>query len=265
MMPQVGLRLGSVPYLNARPLTAWFEEPGDGGRASVVVAVPSKLARMLQHGLLDVALVSSVEAFRGAGEAVVVGVSIAARGAVKSVRVFANKPWCDVRTLATDEGSLTSDALARIVLREMHGTDPECRPMDPDVPKMLSVCDAALVIGDAGMRPYSCAAALDLGEAWGALTGLPFVYAAWIARDRETARRAGDMLRAARDWGVARRPELARDWSRRTRMPFETARDYLVDVMEYDLDEMKRSALERFRELCVAHGVMQDGPGAVYG
>lgn len=253
-----------MPYLNGRPLAAWFDEPSQGGVASLTVAVPSTLARMLSGGQLDVALVSSIEAFRGAGEVVVAGVSIAAMGAVKSVRLFANKPWHDVKTLAVDEGSLTSVALARIVLKDMYGASPECRRMAPDVPGMLSACDASLVIGDPAMGTHSCAAVLDLGEAWEALTGLPFVFAAWIARDREVALSAGDTLRAARDWGVAHLPELARDWSRRTQMPFDIARDYLVNVMEYDLDGAKRAALDRFRELCVTHGVMEHGPSAVY-
>jgi predicted solute-binding protein len=56
------IKIGSVPYLNARPLVNFFATPeGKSTQIEVVEAVPSKLAQMLEGGEISVALVSSIE------------------------------------------------------------------------------------------------------------------------------------------------------------------------------------------------------------
>ena len=70
--------IGSVPYLNEKPLTRWFTHT-DEGRASgieVIYAVPSQLAVMLASGEITAALVSSFEYFRTPGYGILPGVSI---------------------------------------------------------------------------------------------------------------------------------------------------------------------------------------------
>ena len=50
---------------------------------------------------------------------------------------------------------------------------------------MTRVADAALLIGDPALEADPAALGLqkiDLGDEWTAMTGLPFVYAAWTGR-----------------------------------------------------------------------------------
>src|SRR5207249_6614369 len=71
-------RVGSVPYLNAVPLTRGLEE-------EVVFATPAELAQMLRRDELEAALVSVTEVLFNDRYDVLDGMAIASLGEVKSV------------------------------------------------------------------------------------------------------------------------------------------------------------------------------------
>ncbi len=253
------LRIGAVPYLNGRPLTAWFEQPECRDNVTLTTEVPSRLAALLNDGQLDVAMVSSIEAFRNPRILALPDMSISANGPVRSVKVFSGVPLPSVRTLATDSGSLTSVALAQILLKEIHGVSAKCHTMAPEPSAMLSRCDAALIIGDRALMGYDAPYVMDLGEAWREHTGLPFVFAMWMIVDERIAESAHRALVRAKRWGMANKETIAADWSGKTGMPLPLAADYLANVMRYDLNGDERAAMTRFAELCVAHGIVR-GP-----
>lgn len=245
-----------MPYLNGLPLVELWEQPALASQVELTVAVPSRLAMLLEAGALDVALLSSIEAFRRREVVVVDGICIAADGPVRSVRVLSRVPLSEIRTLVADEGSLTSVALAKVVLEALWGVKPTTRTAAPDVSAMLAEGDAALVIGDVALRPYHAAHVLDLGQAWKELTGLPFVYAMWIAKDATTAEAAQPLLIEARDWGMQHLKEIGRKWASRNHVARHIAEDYLIHVIDYQLDARKKESLAVFAKLCVQHGVL---------
>ena len=117
--------------------------------------VPSRLAERLAAGTLDVGLIPSIEYFRGVrhGYEILAGFSIAARGPVRSVKLFSRVPFQRIERLALDEGSRTSQALALVWLDACHGVRPgriESLPLG--VPVLESTADAVLVIGDRAMK-----------------------------------------------------------------------------------------------------------------
>ena len=179
------IRVGAVNYLNAKPLYYGIERYGRDIQLSI--DVPSRLADRLAAGDLDVALIPSVEYLRGVrlGYSIIPGFAIASRGPVRSVKLFSRVPWGQVERLALDAGSRTSQVLARIWLDERHGVRPvQVEELPLGVSALESTADAILVIGDRAMRvPHdSFQHVVDLAEAWHLLTGLPFVFALWVAR-----------------------------------------------------------------------------------
>lgn len=257
-------RVGCVPYLNGRPLVAWLEAPEYASVVELTTATPAVLAALLEAEALDVALLSSIEAFRRPGLGVVDGICIASNGPVRSVRMFAKTDPREVRTLGADRGSVTSVALARIVLAERYGARPEVRMMEPDTRAMLAECDAALLIGDAAMRPQRAEYVLDLGKEWKEITGLPFVFALWVARSVEVAEAVGALLVQAKKEGLRRVRDVAYAWSRKTRIPLDESLTYLTCVIDYDLDDSKKTSLEAFAKLCRAHGIVGSPASIVY-
>src|SRR6188768_2971938 len=109
------LRVGAVSYLNTKPLIYGLERLAP--QAELVLDVPSRLAIDLAAGELDVALIPSIEFLREPAYAIVSDACIGCRGPVLSVKLFSRGPAAEIRTLALDEGSRTSVALVRILLR----------------------------------------------------------------------------------------------------------------------------------------------------
>lgn len=174
-------RVGCVPYVNARPLVAAFDRPNEF--IEVIYDIPSRLPALLDSGEVDAILVSSIELLRRDDLLPVAEVGIMSYGPVKSVRMLSKVPLTDIKTLALDVSSLTSNILAQIILAEQ-GVFPMTETVSPDASNMLASHDACVLIGDKGFEADGTGLVdIDLGEAWTDLTGLPFVWALWLGKN----------------------------------------------------------------------------------
>lgn len=261
------IRVGAVSYLNAKPLYYRLCEFEPNVRLSM--DVPSRLAEQLADGSLDVALIPSIEYLRGVdlGYSILPGFAIAARGPVRSVKLFSRVPWRQVRRLALDAGSRTSQALARIWLDERHGVRPaivEELPLGVSV--LESTADAVLVIGDRAMKvpSESFHDVVDLAEAWVQLTGLPFVFALWVVRGGVELGDLPDALEQSRTEGLAHAAELARTHGPRLGLDFTTCYDYLTKILSYNLGEPEIAGLQRFAGMAARLGLAPEGVSLVF-
>jgi chorismate dehydratase len=248
------MRIGSVPYLNGKPLVDWFHSGESEGDVEIVYAVPSQLAAMLRAGDIDVANCSIFEGLQQPGLVLVPNISISADGAVKSVRLFSKVPLREIRSVALDTSSLTSSALTRILLTEEFGISPTYYHHAPNLDTMLARFDAGLIIGDLklfDLQPNTTV--YDLGQGWKDLTGLPFVYAGWLAREDRASDEMTRLLTKAKEWGVARLDALAKKWAATMNLPLDRCRDYLLNVMNYDLKSDQMKALVCFQQKCFEH------------
>ena len=146
--------------------------------------LPSRLADDLAAGRLDVALIPSIEFFQNPDYTIVSDACIACRGPVLSVKLFSRVPVQQIRTLALDEGSRTSAALVRILLKERFGIATRDWSRCRSAPRWpMPAADAVLLIGDRAIHspPGRFAEVWDLGDEWCRWAGLPFVFAMWVA------------------------------------------------------------------------------------
>ncbi len=254
-MTDAALRLGSVPYLNARPLLEGLAE--DVG--AITFALPSELARLLRARVLDAALAPVVAAFDDPALVIVPAGAVVARGPVRSVLLFARRPVEDLRTIGLDTSSRTSAALVRVLCRHRWGTNPRFVPREPDPDVRRLRDDAALLIGDPALRAvWDGPPPVDLGAAWTEWTGLPFVFAAWLATDARAAERARPALERAAARGRERLDAIAADGARRLDLPHDDVLRYLRDHLSFRYGPDEAAGLERFRELWRA---THHGPG----
>jgi chorismate dehydratase len=236
------LRLGAVSYLNAVPLVHGLD--GDP-RFMVTRDVPSRIADALHAGELDLGMIPSIE-YAAGDYAIVPGVAIASRGPVRSVRLLHRVPLPDVRRVALDSSSRTSLALARIVLRERLGRDPDYQTLPPSVPTMLEAADAAVVIGDRALDYQGDLPGLDLGEEWTRSTGLPFVWAFWAGPPGVAGAADVRRLQEALHRGRAALTEIA--WAYNGAGPGHGPRNeaYLKSNIVYALGQAERKGLLEF-------------------
>jgi chorismate dehydratase len=255
------LRLGTVPYLNSRPLVAGLAA---GPGITLEEAVPSELARRLRAGALDAALVSAVELFRAPPLSFVAGPAITSEGPVRSILLFLRCAPERVRSVGLDTSSRSAAALTRICLEEFLGARPRhYADVPPDAPLDALETDAVLRIGDPALAAprdgHRYREALDLGEVWTAHTALPFVYALWLVRPGVPAEPLRARLLAARAAGLPQRDALADAFAARAGLPAAACRDYLQHAIGYDLGPAERAGLEAFGFLAHRCGLV-DSP-----
>jgi len=214
-------------------------------------SIPSVCAQQVEQGAVDLGLAPVAEIARQQLETIP-GIGIACRGPVRSILLFSRVPWGRIRTLCADASSRTSVQLARVILRERYGAEPEISARAPVIEDMLSEADAALVIGDPALRlnpeelPFAC---LDLGAEWLELTGLPMVFAAWAGK---AGRRTGELERLVRgsyEFGRNRLSEIVEAVSMAHGVPEALADRYLRQHIRYELGPEEEAGLETFLRL----------------
>ena len=254
------IRLGAVGYLNARPLTYGLEQ---SELFDLRFDPPSTCAELLQANAIDVGMIPSIEYNRGPEYRIVPGMGIISEGDVASVALFARKPLSQVRTIAADTSSRTSNGLLRILCAERFGIEPEFRPMAPQPERMFQECDAALIIGDPALYLDPAAHGvekIDLGQEWTSMTGLPFVWAFWAGRPDVLTLEAVGALAEARDRGVKASDRIAAEYCGAERADLGQA--YLRENIYYRLREREEAGLRRYYELAAKHGLI-DAPREV--
>jgi chorismate dehydratase len=254
-VPDAPLTVAAVSFLNSRPLIEGLEdEPGVALRTDV----PSRLLNLLTAGDADVALCPVIDFQTAPAELCIVPVgAIGSDGATHTVRVFSRAPIAAIERIHTDGDSHTSVALLAVVLEALHGCRPELVTLGPGP----SDPDAVLLIGDKVVHaengadttryPYQ----LDLGEAWRELTGLPFVFAAWLARADADLGRLPGVLARCRERNRGRTREIvaahANGW------PVELATRYLERILRYEIGERELEAIGLFWARCHALGLIE--------
>jgi chorismate dehydratase len=206
---------------------------------------------------LDVAIVPSIEYLRGPGYQIVSDACIACDGPVRSVKLYSRVPISRIRTLALDEGSRTSAALTRILLKERFSLEPELRALPIGASLAGATTDAVMLIGDRAMQPDNgpYQSVWDLGEEWSRWTGLPFVFALWVARPGVDVQGIGQLLTAARDAGVNCLEEISRAAAPAVGLAESECLSYLRDHLEFHLGPRQRQGLELFYQLAARHGL----------
>jgi chorismate dehydratase len=247
------MRIGAVNYLNSKPLVWGLEQLAHASQ--VRFDLPSRLADSLAAGRLDVALIPTVEFFRSPSYSIVSDACVACRGPVLSVKLHFRVPPSDVRTVALDEGSRTSAALTQILLAELHGVSPHWEPLPIGSGLDATAAEAVLLIGDRAIQPAAGTfnAVWDLGDVWQKWTGLPFVFAMWIARPGVDTKDISPRLAAARDAGVQHLDKIAAAAAKSLDISPELALSYLRENLHFTLGPEELAGLTRFRELCIEH------------
>jgi len=255
------LRLATVPYVNAAPLLWGFRQGSLRDRCTIVAEPPARIPDLLLEGKVDAGLVPIIAApaLARAGIALLPSLGVASRRMARSVFVASRRPIETIATVALDRSSRTSQALARIVLAERVPRPIRYTEAAPSLDDMLRHHDAALLIGDAALLADTRGLeVLDLAGAWRAMTGLPFVFAAWAVRPGRAAAEAPPLFEQSLAEGLEQADAIAAECAATLGLPAGLVIEYLRDNIHYRLGpEEERAAalfLARARDLGIVAG-----------
>lgn len=256
------IRIGAVSYLNTKPLVYGLAERLPD--CDLAYDLPSRLALKLARGELDIALIPSIEFFQDPSYSMISDACIGCRGPVLSVKLFSHVPVNRIRTLALDEGSRTSRALLQILLRERFDISPELTSLPIDADPTAIKTDAMLLIGDRAIHAPEgdWAAVWDLGHEWNRWSGLPFVFAMWVARsgiDEAKLAEIDRALRESRDDGVAHLETIAAREAAHVKLGAAECLSYLRDNLYFYLGTREERGLELFYRHALALGFAPAG------
>jgi chorismate dehydratase len=248
------IRLGAVSYLNARPLVRGLARAPE--RFAWRFDVPSRCAALLHAGEIDLGLIPSIEYLAG-DYRVVPGIGVVSEGPVASVALFSRVAVADIRTIALDTSSRTSVALLKVLCARHFRIAPAYADAGPDLPAMLAVADAALLIGEpALLAPYEAFGLrkIDLGASWTRMTGLPFVYAFWAGPPGVVTPADVARLQEARDEGREESDLVAAEYFAGDPGLQGYGAAYLRSHIRYDVGDRERAGVERFFALAAVVG-----------
>jgi chorismate dehydratase len=177
------IRVGIVNYLNTKPLLYGLQHSPVASKIELLADYPSHLADMLTRneidlGLVPIASIPDLEEYHVIGNH-----CIGTEGEIASVALFSDLPLQKIEKVYLDYQSRTSAALLQYLLTEAWGIHPEIIHADnEEYRKLIKGTTAGLVIGDRAFEQRRISNYIyDLGSEWKAITGLPFVFAAWVS------------------------------------------------------------------------------------
>jgi chorismate dehydratase len=176
------IRVAAVSYLNTKPLIYGFEQGMMKDEVELLTDFPANIAAMLVNDEVDIALlpVAAIPSLKE--HHIITDYCIGTTGEVASVCLFSDVPLEEIETILLDYQSKSSVGLLKILLKEYWKINPQVEIATGGYENKIIANTAGLVIGDRAFTQRNCNRYIyDLGAAWVAMTGLPFVFAAWVA------------------------------------------------------------------------------------
>jgi chorismate dehydratase len=252
--------LVAVSYLNTKPFLFGLGNSPIFERLDIRLAAPADCATALSAGQAAIGLVP-VALLADASDLEIIGdYCIGAEGRVRTVSLFSHGRLGDIRRVYLDYQSRTSVALTRILAAHYWQIKPEFVQARKGFEQDRYAADEAVVIiGDRAIgQNQKYEYEYDLSEEWQKWQGLPFVFAAWVARKawlnemKATDERGLDLFlrdfNSALSEGLAARDFIATLWQPDYPDYFDV-RQYFNEAIRYDLDEGKQKALAIFLDL----------------
>lgn len=255
--------IGCVSFLNAKPLIEGLDHLPN---LVVKFDVPSRLLADLESGAVDIALCPVIDLQRSAVPLEVVPAGgIGCDGPTLTVRIYSRVPLDQITDIYVDTDSHTSICLMRVLLAELYNIKP--RLIDYHAReqvaehRVITQPNTMLLIGDKVVTsapsddeyPYQ----MDLGEAWKTLTGMPFVFAVWMARQGTSLGALPALLNEARHNNASRIDAIVAQHASPLGWPDDQATRYLGHWLKYAIGPRELEAMQLFFTMAMQHGVIE--------
>ena len=151
----------------------------------MIIDYPAKIAQDLLHGRIDIGLVPVAIIPFMSEHHIISDYCIGSDGDVATVCLFSDVPVDEIETILLDYQSNTSVGLLKILLKEHWKITPWLIAASHGYEQTIGGTTAGLVIGDRAFQQRLTSKYIyDLGAAWKTMTGLPFIFAAWVSNNK---------------------------------------------------------------------------------
>ena len=236
------IKVGAVSYLNTKPLMYAFKHGLQLNGMEITEEYPAKIAAMLLNDEIDVGLVPVAIIPKLREHYIISDYCIGAESAVGSVCLFSEVPLEKIEKVILDYQSRTSVALARVLIEHYWKLIVVFEEAKENFREEIKGTTAAVVIGDRAFEQRKTSRYIyDLAETWIEFTGLPFVFAAWVA-NKQLPREFITQFNEANKKGLENIEAVVAE----NDSPFYDLKIYYTENISYLLTEAKRKGLEKF-------------------
>ncbi len=240
-------RIGAVSYLNTRPLLLGMELSPFCDSINLVKSYPAQIAQDLLDDTIDIGLVPVAIMPLLSNPQIVSKYVIGTEGKVASVALFSQVPMDQIEKVYLDYQSRTSVALAKLLIKNFWEKEVEFLIATEGYINEISGTIAGVIIGDRALASLNrFEHVYDLGLAWKAYSGLPFVFAAWVA-NKPIPSEFIEAFDAANEYGLKHLDEVIA-LIPATEQVYDLHK-YYTENISYELTPEKRKGLEKFLEL----------------
>lgn len=246
-------RLVMVNYLNSKPFEYGLVHTNLSQQMDITTATPAACAMAFKNDKADIALLPVGALHDLADYRIISDYCIGCDGEVRTVCIFSNEPIENCSRLLLDNHSRTSFLLSKVLMKEYFNHDIAFSPLSVE---QYTHChgDAILMIGDKVFEyEHDFRYKYDLGTIWKEWTGLPFVFAVWVAKSTVNAS-VEKTLNAAFNTGINHLPEIINTLSSDNLDLYY----YFSHNIHYHLDAAKRSGLNHFLSLSARYTAPQE-------
>lgn len=238
------IKISAVSYTNTKPFLYGLQHAGIMQKINLSLDNPADCAQKLIDDVVDIGLIPVPAILSLPQWEIVSNYCIGAVGAVNSVFIFSNCDIKEVKAIQMDPQSRSSNNLAKVLLKNYWKTNHLVVLEDADDYANPTDSHTAFVqIGDRTFgKKHQYPFVYDLAEEWQKFTGLPFVFAAWVANKPIPAEFMAEFNQCLK-YGLNHRPQLFKELPKHTDFDVE---DYLMNKIDFDLTEDKKKALYLF-------------------
>ncbi len=242
------IQVAAVSYLNTKPLVYGFEKGLLKAEIDLYFDYPAKVAEMLTVNKADIGLIPVAVIPELTEHHIISDYGIATDGEVASVCLFSDVPLQHIQVIYLDYQSRTSVALLQVLLKDHWKIKPQLMAASPGFETRINGNTAGLVIGDRALNQRKISKYIfDLGTAWKEMTGLPFVFAAWVS-NKELPALFKEKFNKATAEGLQHIDEIVAA----NPLPMYSLKEYYTKNISYKLDEKKLLGLQLFLKLLSA-------------
>jgi len=198
----------AVSYLNTTPFIYGIQQKLPDSEFELALEHPAKCASVLLEGKVDIGLVPVAALPELEGYQIISDYCIGCNGEVETVCLYSDVPLSEIQTIYLDYQSKTSVNLIKILAKELWKINPTWKEADTHYIDNITGKTAGLVIGD---RTFDLVEkyryTFDLGVEWKRLTGLPFIFACWVAK-KEVPNGVKTKFNEALKYGIDHKEDL---------------------------------------------------------
>jgi len=238
------IKVSAVSYLNTKPLLYGIERHPVMDDIELSLEYPAIIAQHLREDMVDIGLVPVAAIPSIPNARIISDYGIAAEGKVASVCIFSRVPIEEIDSIYLDYQSRTSVRLAQVLLKHYWKIEVPIMQAPEDYINLIEGKTAGVIIGDRALQQLpNFKYIYDLADYWKTFTGLPFIFAAWVA-NKDLPEAFITKFNEANANGLAHIDEVVTE----NPIDYYDLQIYYRQNIKYNLNEQNRKGLELFLE-----------------